>query len=258
MPTRTISQIFQVILFRLLFHLPIRRGRRNRNGRRSRRIVHLDLPRMYVKFGLLYQRISHLLSCYIIDWQISFKIIGDMSKVSMRANFQERIKQPHNWKVMVAVPLSLVHQMEDHTIHVVWSQILYSMVLALLKSLTIDTFGPPVLLNVGGSSVTNQTYNMSDNNIAWSSDSARFGKTSYTVDQVVPPPNWALRYPDGYTNQTGLPDLSTWYEFQVWMRTAGLPTFSKLALRNPDEVMRAGTYQVDIDLSTPNFKRRWW
>jgi len=33
------------------------------------------------------------------------------------------------------------------------------------------------------------------------------------------------------------------------MRTAGLPTFSKLALRNPDEVMKAGTYQIDIDLS---------
>jgi hypothetical protein len=92
---------------------------------------------------------------------------------------------------------------------------------------------------------------MSNQNIAWSSDSARFGKTTYTVDQVEPPPYWALQYPDGYTNDTGLPDLSTWYEFQVWMRTAGLPTFSKLALRNTNETMKAGTYQVDIDLSIP-------
>lgn len=93
---------------------------------------------------------------------------------------------------------------------------------------------------------------MSNQNIAWSSDSARFGKTTYTVDQVEPPPYWALQYPDGYTNDTGLPDLSTWYEFQVWMRTAGLPTFSKLALRNTNETMKAGTYQVDIDLSIPH------
>ena len=36
-------------------------------------------------------------------------------------------------------------------------------------------------------------------------------------------------------------------EFQVWMRTAGLPTFSKLALRNDNQTMKAGNYQVDID-----------
>jgi hypothetical protein len=114
----------------------------------------------------------------------------------------------------------------------------------------LDTFHPPVLLNVGGSSETNQTYNMTNQNIAWSSDSARFGKTTYTNDQVMPPPNWALRYPNGtYDDAHPLPDLSTWYEFQVWMRTAGLPTFSKLSLRNADEVMKAGTYQIDIEMS---------
>ena len=114
----------------------------------------------------------------------------------------------------------------------------------------VDTFSAPVLLNVGGgSSVANQTYNMTNQTIAWASDSARFGKTTYTNDQVEPPPNWALQYPNGYTDAQPIPDLSTFYELQVWMRTAGLPTFSKLALRNPNEVMKAGTYQVDIDLS---------
>jgi LEM3 (ligand-effect modulator 3) family / CDC50 family len=36
----------------------------------------------------------------------------------------------------------------------------------------------------------------------------------------------------------------------VWMSPAGLPTFSKLALRNPNETMTAGTYQIDIAMST--------
>lgn len=106
-----------------------------------------------------------------------------------------------------------------------------------------------MLLNVGGSSASNQTYNMTAQDIAWTSDSSRFGKTSYTNDQVMPPPNWALRYPNGYDDEHPVPDLSTWYEFQNWMRTAGLPTFSKLALRNADEVMQAGTYQIDVNLS---------
>jgi|ERR1700737_1662839 len=90
---------------------------------------------------------------------------------------------------------------------------------------------------------------MTTDTIAWSSDSARFGKTTYTPDQVEPPPNWAFRFPNGY-NTANFPDLSTDYPFQVWMRTAGLPTFSKLALRNADQTMRAGTYQIDINLST--------
>src|SRR5271170_7578898 len=121
----------------------------------------------------------------------------------------------------------------------------------------IDTFHPPVLLNVvGGSPASNQTYNMTSETIAWASDSARFGKTTYTNDQVEPPPNWALQYPNGYTDAQPIPDLATFYELQVWMRTAGLPTFSKLALRNPNEIMKAGTYQVDIDLSTLPFLNR--
>ena len=129
---------------------------------------------------------------------------------------------------------------------------------SLFPNTDLDTFHLPVLLNVGGSSQTNQTYNMTSQNIAWSSDSARFGKTTYTNDQVMPPPNWVLRYPNGtYDDAHPLPDLPTWYEFQVWMRTAGLPTFSKLALRNVDEVMTAGTYQIDIDMSITSDSVRW-
>jgi LEM3 (ligand-effect modulator 3) family / CDC50 family len=95
---------------------------------------------------------------------------------------------------------------------------------------------------------------MTTQDIAWSSDSAQYGATTYTQDQVEPPPNWARRYPNGYDDGHPLPDLSTDYPFQVWMRTAGLPTFSKLALRNADDIMAAGTYQVDIGLSTSHLR----
>ena len=114
----------------------------------------------------------------------------------------------------------------------------------------LDTFHAPVLLNVDDSAAPNETYEMTTQDIAWSSDQVRFGQTTYTNDQVEPPPNWVLRYPNGYTDQNPIPNLSTYYELQVWMRTAGLPTFSKLALRNSTATMQAGTYQVNIDLST--------
>jgi len=161
---------------------------------------------------------------------------------------------------MGVVPHSLALLMGNPTIPVVLSQIPSSMVtlplpsLASVCSLTVeDTFKQPVLLNVGGGSgANNQTYNMTTQGIAWSSDTARFGKTKYTNDQVEPPPNWALQYPNGYTDDRPIPDLATFYEFQVWMRTAGLPTFSKLALRNDNETMKAGTYQIDIAMSSPS------
>jgi LEM3 (ligand-effect modulator 3) family / CDC50 family len=92
---------------------------------------------------------------------------------------------------------------------------------------------------------------MTTQDVAWLSDTARFGKTTYTNDQVEPPPDWALQYPNGYTVENPIPNLATFYELQVWMRTAGLPSFSKLALRNGNETMKAGTYQIDITMSTP-------
>ncbi|KAL2424303.1 Phospholipid-transporting ATPase accessory subunit mug89 [Exophiala dermatitidis] len=87
---------------------------------------------------------------------------------------------------------------------------------------------------------------MTNKSIAWSSDASLYKKTKYTNDQVSPPPNWQRRYPDGYTDENPIPDLSEYEEFQVWMRTAGLPTFSKLALRNDQDTMTAGIYQMDI------------
>lgn len=111
------------------------------------------------------------------------------------------------------------------------------------NSLFNDTILSPVLTSEANGS-DSRAYEMTNKSIAWGSDAELYKKTDYQPDQVSPPPNWALRYPDGYTE--GIPDLSTYEEFQVWMRTAGLPTFTKLALKNDNDVMQEGTYQLDI------------
>ena len=115
------------------------------------------------------------------------------------------------------------------------------------NSLFNDTIRSPLALNPPNSSnVNGETYQMTNKGIAWSSDANLYTKTKYTNDQVMPPPNWIKRFPDGYTTENPIPDLADYEEFQVWMRTAGLPTFSKLALRNDDQIMRAGQYQLSI------------
>lgn len=114
------------------------------------------------------------------------------------------------------------------------------------NSLFNDTFSEPKLLNPSGSaSSKSQKYVMKKSGIAWPSDKERFKKTKYKPEDVVPPPHWVERYPDGYTEKN-MPDLSDWEELMVWMRTAGLPTFSKLAMRNDTDAMIKGTYQIDI------------
>ena len=113
-----------------------------------------------------------------------------------------------------------------------------------------DTFANPVLVNVKNQSINNQTYEMTDKGIAWSSDQALYGKTKYKLDEVAVPPNWIERWPTGnYTEENPFPSLHTDEAFQVWMRSAGLPTFSKLAKRNDHDVMQCGMYQVDIQMS---------
>lgn len=103
-----------------------------------------------------------------------------------------------------------------------------------------DTFGSPVLEG------NDTTYEMTTNGIAWPTDRNRFKKTSYNNSDVVPPRNWAKMYPNGYTDENPIPDISEWEEFQNWMRTAALPTFSKLARRNDSTPLEPGTYTVEI------------
>lgn len=116
-----------------------------------------------------------------------------------------------------------------------------------------DTFYNPVLLNVPGSQLANQTYVMQNNSdISWASDKKLYGPSSYNWANVAVPPNWVLRYPNNYSDDYH-PDLVNDEPFQVWMRLAGLPTFSKLAQRNDNTTMQTGTYSVNIDHRTPLF-----
>lgn len=117
------------------------------------------------------------------------------------------------------------------------------------NSLFNDTFSSPVLLNSKSGS-DNETYDLTETGISWSSDKHRFKQTSYTADQIVPPPNWSKKFPDGY-NLSNIPDLSQWEHLQNWMRTAGLPTFYKLYSKNTTSTFSLGTYEIQITMNYP-------
>ncbi|KAF2660877.1 CDC50 family protein-like protein [Lophiostoma macrostomum CBS 122681] len=112
------------------------------------------------------------------------------------------------------------------------------------NSMFNDTFANLTVANPSQGS--GRFYNMTQYGIAWGSEKDLYGVSAYEDDKVVPPPNWAASYPkDGYAS-TGIPDIHTWEPFQVWMRTAGLPTFSKLAMKNEKDTLEAGTYRIQI------------
>jgi len=113
------------------------------------------------------------------------------------------------------------------------------------NSLFNDTFAGLTAVNE-----TTDDYEMTKKGIAWATNKNRFQKTKYKASEVAPPPNWIKMYPDGYTDEN-LPDISTWQEFQNWMQTPGLSTFSKMALRNDDDVLKEGTYEVVVGLHWP-------
>lgn len=93
-------------------------------------------------------------------------------------------------------------------------------------------------------------YTMSGDGIAWSTNKNRFKKTSYSVDEIVPPPNWVKRFPNGY-NETNLPDISNWPEFQNWMAPAALSDFSNMVLKNEKDNFNKGIYQINVGLHFP-------
>lgn len=89
-------------------------------------------------------------------------------------------------------------------------------------------------LTLTSDSSTNYTW--SETGIAWPGESKKYAATiTYDLSQITPPPNWQRLYPNGYTNDTPPPDLKSNEHFQNWMRTAGLPTFTKLWGRNDND-----------------------
>ena len=119
-----------------------------------------------------------------------------------------------------------------------------------------DTIMTPVLLGAAGSSADNQTYTMTSEGTAWGTDADLYKTLTppqpYAYGDVVPPPNWRERYPV-YNETFPFPDLHSDDHFQVWMRTAGLPSFSKLYLRNDNQAMEVGRYQIDVYDCKPAF-----
>jgi hypothetical protein len=112
-----------------------------------------------------------------------------------------------------------------------------------------DTFQDPMIINPpGGGGPT--AYNFSSIGIAWPGEKKKYSSTpGNNFTELVPPPNWQSRFPDGYVNASTVPDLSKDEHFQNWMRTAGLPTFSKLWGRNDSTDMVKGTYNISVQLS---------
>ncbi|KIR90390.1 transcription regulator [Cryptococcus deuterogattii CBS 10090] len=113
-----------------------------------------------------------------------------------------------------------------------------------------DTFPSVVLLNPTNGA-ENQTYNFTESGIAWSGIRKNYASTLTYISpsEVLPPPNWALKYPNGYVD--GFPNLREDEHFQVWMRVATLPTFRKLWARNDNEIMAQGRYRVVAYMNYP-------
>ncbi|KZV94054.1 Lem3/Cdc50 [Exidia glandulosa HHB12029] len=119
------------------------------------------------------------------------------------------------------------------------------------NSMFNDTIGQPILLNPAGNNAPNKTYEFSYKGIAWPGEKNKYkDDPGFDVNSVVPPPNWREIWPE-YNTTVGLPKLASDEHFQNWMRTAGLPTFTKLYGRNDNEGMTKGTYVIPIVMNFP-------
>ena len=81
-------------------------------------------------------------------------------------------------------------------------------------------------------------YTFSERGIVWPGEAKKYtDKPDYNLDEIVPPPNWRDRYPNNYTEAKPFDQ-----HFQKRMRTACLPTFTKLWGRNNDDKLLKGNY----------------
>lgn len=114
------------------------------------------------------------------------------------------------------------------------------------NSIFNDTF----LSTLTGVNGTSDNYEFSRDGISWATNDGRFKKTSYDYNEIAPPPNWYKMFPNGY-NETNVPDISKWEDLQNWMFTSALQNFNKLYMRNDDDALPEGIYEIDIGLHFP-------
>lgn len=90
-------------------------------------------------------------------------------------------------------------------------------------------------------------YTFDSKDISLASDKAFYKKNPYELNKILPPPFWVDSYPNGtYTEEFPPPDLSQDTHLQVWLRIAGLPKFRKLYGKNTKDVMKKGTYEIQV------------
>lgn len=117
-----------------------------------------------------------------------------------------------------------------------------------------DTFSDLTQLNDQGAS--NGTYVMSERNIVWPNEKYKYVTPPYPASDVVPPPFWRggagteFSFGDNYEDGKVF-DPTKSEHFQVWMRTAGFPSFRKLFQRNDTAPLVAGRYSINVTDNYP-------
>ncbi|RCH85041.1 hypothetical protein CU097_000500, partial [Rhizopus azygosporus] len=97
------------------------------------------------------------------------------------------------------------------------------------------------------------SYKFQRTNIAWPSDKQKYHPTTYSISSIVPPINWANRYPNGtYTQDYPPPDLSNMERLMIWMHVAALPDFRKLWARNDRDSLASDHFDT-----TPYGGTKW-
>lgn len=106
-------------------------------------------------------------------------------------------------------------------------------------------FNDTISLELSNTDKNGNNYQFNNKDISWKSDRKIYKKTKYNPEDIVPPPNWAKKYPKGYT-EDNMFDISEYEDLLVWMRTSGLPSFYKLKGKNEHDDLLKGTYELEI------------
>lgn len=112
------------------------------------------------------------------------------------------------------------------------------------NSMFNDTLGSLVAMD---GNLRKQMYNFPPKDIAWPAEKERYGTSTYSIEQVRPPPFWvkSRKWVNSDGTYKRLPDLAGDERFQNWMKVAGLPVFRKLYGKHEGN-LPAGTYTILI------------